>query len=427
MEREPGARATDEAAGAQPACRFCGASLQLTFVDLGLSPLCESFVPAASLEAPEVFYPLHVRVCEQCFLVQLPAFVPPEEIFTEYAYFSAYSTSWVDHARRYAESMNGRLGLDDESFVVEVASNDGYLLQHFVAAGIRSLGIDPAANVASAAEERGVPTLVEFFGRETAAAVVAEHGRADLVVANNVLAHVPDVNDFVAGIAALLAPAGTVTFEFPHLARLIAGVQYDTIYHEHFSYLSLETTRELLAAHGLAVTDVEELGTHGGSLRVYAMHAGGSEPVSEVVERLVADERRAGLREPETYRRFAETVAESKRALLELLVDLRRQGLRLCGYGAPGKGNTLLNYCGIRTDFLEFTVDRNPYKHGRYTPGTRIPIHPPEHIDRVRPDVIVVLPWNLIDEIALQLAHVSGWGARLLVPVPTARLLDPGA
>jgi SAM-dependent methyltransferase len=412
---------------AAPTCRACGAALTLTFVDLGMSPLCESFVPAELLEAPEVFYPLHVRVCETCFLVQLPALVPPEDIFGEYAYFSSYSSSWVEHARRYTEAITDRLGLGPESFVVEVASNDGYLLQHFVGAGIRVLGIDPAANVVEAAAGRGVPTVVDFLGQDVGRAVAAEHGPADLVVANNVLAHVPDVNDFVAGVAALLAPSGTVTFEFPHLRRLLEGVQYDTIYHEHFSYLSLGTVAGLLAGHGLTVTDVEELPTHGGSLRVHAMPADEAAAPSDAVARVLRDEDAAGLRDPETFARFAAAVEESKRSLLETLIACRRDGARVCGYGAPGKGNTLLNYCGIRTDLVEFTVDRNPYKHGRYTPGTHIPILPPEAIAAARPDVILVLPWNLFDEIAAQLAYTADWGARLLVPIPRARLVDAGA
>ena len=406
-------------------CRFCAAQLELTMVDLGKSPLCESFLSADRLESMEPFYPLHVRVCTRCWLAQLPAFVPPEEIFHEYAYFSAYSDSWVEHARDYVDGITARLGLDADSLVVELASNDGYLLQHFLPKGIPVLGIDPAANVALAAEERGVPTLVEFFGAELAERLVGEGRQADLVLGNNVLAQVPDLNDFVRGVAILLAKGGTATFEFPHLARLLEGLQYDTIYHEHFSYFSLTTIREVFAAHGLAVVDVEELASHGGSLRVYAAQASEGRAPAPAVAELTAREEAEGLLDPERYRRFAHEVEESKRALLELLIELRRTGKQVVGYGAPGKGNTLLNYCGIRTDFLDYTVDRNPYKHGRFTPGTHIPIEPPERIAETRPDAIVILPWNLAKEIAAQLAYTREWGAKLIVPIPTATVLEP--
>ncbi|HEX2426770.1 MAG TPA: class I SAM-dependent methyltransferase [Gaiellaceae bacterium] len=404
-------------------CRFCAAPLQLTVVDLGMSPLCESFLPADRLEAMEPFYPLHVRACERCWLVQLPSFVPPDEIFAEYAYYSAYSTSWVEHARSYVEMIRERLALGPSDFVVELASNDGYLLQHFVGSGIPMLGIDPAANVAEAAEERGVPTLVAFFGRETAQQLVEETGQASLVVGNNVLAQVPDLNDFVAGVATLLRDDGTATFEFPHLLRLLEGLQYDTIYHEHFSYFALATTVEIMRAHGLEVYDVDELPTHGGSLRVYVQRAGGPHAARASVDALLESEAAAGLLAPARYARFAEDVQESKRALLDLLIRLRRDARHVVGYGAPGKGNTLLNYCGIRTDLLDYTVDRNPYKHGLYTPGTHIPIHPPEKIAETRPEFVVVLPWNLIDEIARQLDYVSEWGGRLVVPVPSATIV----
>jgi SAM-dependent methyltransferase len=405
-------------------CRFCAAGLDLTMVDLGKSPLCESFLPAGRLEAMEPFFPLHVRVCERCWLAQIPSFVPPEEIFDEYAYFSAYSDSWVEHARAYVDMISERLGLGPDSLVVELASNDGYLLQHFLPKGVPVLGIDPAANVAVAAEERGVPTLVEYFGRELAERLVAERGHADLVLGNNVLAQVPDINDFVAGVAVLLAPDGTTTFEFPHLARLVEGLQYDTVYHEHFSYFSLTSIRAIFEAHGLAVVDVEELKSHGGSLRVYGAQASEGRTPSPAVDELVAREVAEGLTDPERYRQFARDVEESKRALLELLIGLKRAGKQVVGYGAPGKGNTLLNYCGIRTDLLEYTVDRNPYKHGRYTPGTQIPIFPPEHIAETRPDAIVILPWNLAREIAEQLAYTKEWGAELIVPIPTATVLE---
>jgi SAM-dependent methyltransferase len=406
-------------------CRFCAAPLDLTMVDLGKSPLCESFLPADRLETMEPFFPLHVRVCERCWLAQVPSFVPPAEIFEEYAYFSAYSDSWVEHARVYADMISERLALDSESLVVELASNDGYLLQHFLPNGIPVLGIDPAANVARAAEQRGVPTLVEFFGVEVAARLRDEGRRADLVLGNNVLAQVPDINDFIAGVAILLADGGTATFEFPHLARLLEGLQYDTIYHEHYSYFSLTSIRAIFEAHGLKVVDVEELPSHGGSLRVYGAHAGDARDPAPAVDELIGREEAEGLRDPERYVRFTEEVEESKRALLDLLIELRRAGKQIVGYGAPGKGNTLLNYCGIRTDFLDYTVDRNPYKHGRFTPGTHIPIFPPERIAETRPDAIVILPWNLAREIAAQLAYTHEWGAELIVPIPTARVLEP--
>jgi SAM-dependent methyltransferase len=407
-------------------CRFCGAPLRLTVVDLGMSPPCQSIVTPEQLEQMERFYPLHVRLCEECLLVQLPELVAPGEIFTEYAYFSAYSTSWVEHARQYAEMIRARLGLGPDDLVVEVASNDGYLLQHFVGTGVPVLGIDPAANVAPAAEARGVPTLVEFFGLEAAARLVAEGRQASLVVGNNVLAQVPDLNDFFAGVAILLRPGGTATFEFPHVLRLLDEVQYDTIYHEHFSYFSFTTISTILGVHGLAAYDVEELPTHGGSLRVYAQHAVGPRDASDAVSSLLRREEGSGLRSPERYARFAEDVRESKRALLDLLIGLRRSGKRVAGYGAPGKGNTLLNYCGIRTDLLDYTVDRNPYKQGTFTPGTHIPIHPVEHVAETKPDYLLVLPWNLIDEIADQMAFVSEWGAKLIVPIPVARVVEPG-
>ena len=407
-------------------CRFCGADLRLTVVDLGMSPLCERFLPPDQLEKMEPFYPLHVFACERCFLVQLEAFVPPDEIFSEYAYFSAYSTAWVEHAREYVEMIGARLDLGADDLVVELASNDGYLLQHFVGSGVPILGIDPAANVAEAAEARGVHTLVEFFGRDLATRLAGEGKRASLVVGNNVLAQVPDLNDFVAGVTVLLRDDGTATFEFPHLLRLLDELQYDTIYHEHFSYFSLATIAEVLRYHGLEVYDVEELWTHGGSLRVFAQHAGGPHPVTGSIAELLAREETGGLRSAERYARFAEDVQESKRALLDLLIRLRRAGKRVAGYGAPGKGNTLLNYCGIRTDLVDFTVDRNPYKHGLFTPGTHIPIHAPEHIAEARPDYLLLLPWNLVEEISTQLEYVAEWGAKLIVPIPFATVIEPG-
>jgi SAM-dependent methyltransferase len=371
----------------------------------------------------EPFFPLHVWICDRCFLVQLEQYVRPEEIFEEYAYFSSYSTSWVEHARRYAEDMTARLGLSGDSLVVEVGSNDGYLLQHFAAKGIPVLGIEPAANVARRAEERGLPTLVEFFGVEVAERLVAEGRRADLLLGNNVFAQVPDLNDFVEGLSILLADDGVLTLEFPHLANLIEGNQFDTIYHEHFSYFSFGTTRAIFAAHGLEVFDVDELPTHGGSLRVYGQRAAGPRAVTAAVEELDRREEELGYRTLEPYAAFPERVAETKRALLEFLIDAKRSGASVAGYGAPGKGNTLLNYCGVRTDFLDYTVDRNPYKHGLLLPGTRIPIFPPERLAETRPDYIVILPWNLRDEIVAQLAYAREWGARFVVPIPTVEVV----
>ena len=423
---DPGERLRASIPGATT-CRFCSAPLELSVVDLGMSPLCQTVVRPDALEQSEPFYPLHVRACEQCWLLQIGEFVPPTELFTEYAYFSAYSTSWVEHARRYVETMVERQGLGPESFVVELASNDGYLLQHFLPKGIPVLGIEPAANVAEAAVDRGVPTLTEFFGHDLAEGLVADGPRADLIVGNNVLAQVPDINDFAAGVQTLLAPGGIATFEVPHVARLLESVQYDTIYHEHFSYFSVFTLARIFGGHGLALVDVEELASHGGSIRAFFAHVEEERTPSAAVGEIIGREQAAGLRTAETYRRFAEQVRESKRALLDVLGDLRRAGKQVVGYGAPGKGNTLLNYCGIRTDYLDYTVDRNPYKQGNYTPGTRIPIYSPEQLEATRPDVIVILPWNLAREISAQLSSTARWGASLLVPVPRPLMFEPGA
>jgi SAM-dependent methyltransferase len=406
-------------------CRFCQRPLRNTFVDLGMSPLCESFLTSDQLNRMESFYPLHVKVCGGCFLVQLEEYVSPEQIFTEYAYFSSYSDSWLHHSSDYVEMISGRLGLGEKSLAVELASNDGYLLQYFVKKGIPVLGVEPAVNVAKVAEAKGIPTLVEFFGRQTARAMVENGQAADLVIGNNVLAQVPDLNDFVEGIRILLKPGGVATLEFPHLERLIQESQYDTIYHEHFSYFSLLTAEKIFAAHKLTLFDVDEISTHGGSVRIYVRHLeDSSKPVTPAVVNLRERELAAGLDRMETYANFGEQVMESKRALLELLIRLRREGKCVAGYGAPGKGNTLLNYCGIRTDFVEFTVDRNPYKHGRFLPGTHIPIHPPERIRERRPDYILILPWNLKAEIMSQLAYAREWGAKFIVPIPVARILE---
>jgi len=389
-----------------------------------MSPLCESYLPADALNKMEPFYPLHVWVCGNCFLVQLDDYVGAEHIFTEYAYFSSFATSWLKHAEDYVQMISDRLSLGPKSLVVELASNDGYLLQYFVKKGIPSLGIEPAANVAKVAAEKGVETLVKFFGRELGAALAAEGRQADLVLGNNVLAQVPDLNSFVAGISALLKPTGTVTIEFPHLQRLVEGNQFDTIYHEHFCYFSLIATERIFAAHDMTIFDVEELWTHGGSLRIYGRPAADkSRPVSERVLALRAREEAAGYRDLAFYARFEEQVRETKRKLLELLIAAKRAGKRIAGYGAPGKGNTLLNYCGIRGDFLDFTVDRNPYKQGRFLPGTHIPILAPEKLDEAKPDYVFILPWNFKDEIMKQLAHIRSWGGKFIVPIPEATVV----
>lgn len=389
-----------------------------------MSPLCESYVPADRVNTVEPFYPLHVLVCRNCWLVQLEQYVSADDIFTEYAYFSAFSDSWVEHARRYTEEMIRRFGFGTSSSVMELASNDGYLLQWFVKAGIPVLGIEPAANVAAAAEKLGVPTLVRFFGVELAQELAAEGRYADLLIGNNVLAQVPDLNDFVAGMPLVLAPGGVITLEFPHVQRLIDENQFDTIYHEHFGYFSLHTVSAIFARHGLELFDVEELSTHGGSLRVYGHHQGDlTHAVSPAVKDLLVREEIFGLTDVSRYHRFAAQVEETKRGILDLLIQLKRQGATIAGYGAPGKGNTLLNYCGIRSDFLDFTVDRSPYKQGKFLPGTHIPIYAPEEIDRRRPDYVFILPWNIKDEIIAQLAHIREWGGRFIVPIPEARVL----
>ena len=405
------------------ACRICGTTLEHTFVDLGMSPLCESYLPVERLNDPEVFYPLHVFVCERCFLVQLQEYVGPEAIFSEYAYFSSYSETWLEHARKYTDRVVERFGIGAGSLVVELASNDGYLLRNFVARGIPVLGVEPAANVAEVAVRQGVRTRVAFFGRALAE-LLAREAQADLIVANNVLAQVPDLNDFVAGIRTLLKTGGVVTVEFPHLLQLVRENQFDTIYHEHFSYFSFITAESLFAAHDLVVFDVEELSTHGGSLRVYARHRDdASKPVTERVVALRAREIDEGLGRVESYARFAEQVRQTKWQLLDFLIAAKREGKSIVGYGAPGKGNTLLNYCGIRTDFLDYTVDKNPYKLGKFTPGTHIPIFTPEKILETKPDFVLILPWNIKDEIIRQMAAVATWGGRFVVPIPVLTVL----
>jgi hypothetical protein len=406
-------------------CRICAAPLRVTFVDLGATPLCESYLTAEQLNCMEPFYPLHAFVCERCFLVQLEEYVRPEEIFTEYAYFSSYSDSWLEHARRYSEQMIQRFALGGDSFVVELASNDGYLLRNFVAANIPSLGIEPAANVARVAVERGVPTRVAFFGTELARQLAGEGRQADLIAGNNVLAQVPDLNDFIGGVRALLKPTGVATLEFPHLLQLIRQNQFDTIYHEHFSYFSLLSTEILFARHGMELFDVEELPTHGGSLRIYARHKQDSPSgPSARLEALRRSEAEAGLSGVAAYTAFGEQVKQTKRKVLRFLIEARNSGKSIAGYGAPGKGNTLLNYCGIGPDFLDYTVDRNPYKHGRFTPGTRIPIFPPDRLFETRPDYVLILPWNLKDEIVRQMSAVRDWGGRFIVPIPELTVLE---
>jgi SAM-dependent methyltransferase len=392
-----------------------------------MSPLCESIIAADKLDAMEPYYPLHVLICDNCLLVQLREYVSPEHIFSDYIYFSSYSTSWVAHAKAYCAMIKDRLRLGAESLVVEIASNDGYLLQHFAPLGVPMLGIEPAANVAKIAREKGIPTRVAFFGTALARQLVAEQRKADLVVANNVLAHVPDINDFVAGVACLLKSNGVATLEFPHIERLIAENQFDTIYHEHFSYLSATVVERIARMHHLTLIDVEKLSTHGGSLRVYLAHIGAPHPMSLRVKELLDEEERLGLGDLKGYGAFAEQVKQTKRELLSFLIEVKNDGKRICGYGAPGKGNTLLNYCGIGTDFLDFTVDRNPYKHGRYTPGMHIPIRPVEEISTSRPDYILILPWNLKDEIIEQMRYVEEWGAKFVVPIPKVTIIDPRA
>jgi SAM-dependent methyltransferase len=408
-----------------PPCRFCGAPLRHTFSDLGMSPPCESYLSAQQLNRMEPFYPLHVRLCDHCFLVQLEEYVRPDQIFTEYAYFSSYSDSWLAHAKAYAERMVERFHLGPHSQVVELASNDGYLLQYFAQRGIRVLGVEPASNVARVAMDKGIPTLVKFFGHEVAQEMVDGGTQADLLAANNVFAHVPDLRSFTAGMKTLLKPQGVITLEFPHLMRLMEGNQFDTIYHEHFSYFSFITATRVLAEFGLVVFDVEELPTHGGSLRVYARHEDdGSRPVGARVGELARREELAGFTDLAAYRTFDERVKQTKRRILSFFIEAKREGKSVAGYGAPGKGNTLLNYCGIRTDFLDYTVDRNPYKHGKFLPGTHIPVFAPERIRQTRPDYVFILPWNLKAEIREQLSYVREWGGKLVVPIPDLEILE---
>jgi len=400
-------------------CRFCGSPLEHTLVDLGVSPLANSYLTEERLNQMEPFFPLRAFVCGSCFLVQVPAYESPERIFGEYAYFSSYSESWLDHARNYTEMMMERYPIGVGGLVIEIASNDGYLLRNFREQGVNVLGIEPAKNVASAALQAGIPTIVEFFGTELANRLVREGKKAGLLIGNNVLAHVPGLNDFVAGMKVVLAPSGIITMEFPHLMRLIDENQFDTIYHEHFSYFSLITAEKVFASHGLVLFDVEELPTHGGSLRIYARNEDDtSKPVNERVRDLMDRERAYGLKDLDSYRSYGSRVREKKRDILDFLIRLKREGKIVVGYGAPAKGNTLLNYCGIRTDFIEYTVDRNPHKQGCFLPGSRIPVLAPEKIRETRPDYLLILPWNLKTEIMEQMDHIREWGGRFAVLVP---------
>jgi len=405
-------------------CRFCGARLEHVVVDLGAQPPCNSLVSPERFNEPEAIYPLCAMVCQHCLLVQLETEVAPDAIYTEYSYFSSYSDSWLEHARRYVDGITCDLKLGSQHQVVELASNDGYLLQYFIQKGIPAYGIDPAANVAKAAEAKGVPTVVAFFGVQTARAL-AEQGRmADLIVANNVFGHIPDINDFVAGMKLLLKRSGVITIEIPHFMRLMEGNQFDTIYHEHYCYHTLHADVRIFAAHDLRLFDVEELPTHGGSIRMYVCHASDPRQTSERVYTLMQIEKERGLHCVETYQAFGEKVKETKRKLLEFLIQAKRAGKAIAGYGAPGKGNTLLNYCGIRGDFVDYTVDRNPYKQGKFLPGSRIPVYAPGKLIETKPDYLLILPWNIKEEVMQQMAHVRDWGGKFVIPIPEVTVLD---
>jgi SAM-dependent methyltransferase len=409
----------------RPRCRHCGASLTTLFADLGATPVANDYLSAEARDGAEPFYPLRAFVCDACHLAQLEDFRRAGDLFREdYAYFSSVSTTWLEHASRYADAMAERFALTPASTVVEVASNDGYLLQYFKQKSIKVLGIEPCRSVAEhAIREAGVPTRIEFFGVAVARRLAQEGFAADLTAANNVLAHVPDINDFVSGFREILKPEGVSTFEFPHLLNLIRESQFDTIYHEHFSYLSLLAAERFFSANGLRVFDVEQVPTHGGSLRLFVCKSQAEWARTERVDDLLALERAEGLANPDVYRAFAESVKETKRALLELLIGLKRQGKKIAAYGAPAKGNTLLNYCGIGADFLDFTVDRSPQKQGLYLPGTRLEIRPPEALVQEKPDFVLILPWNIKEEVMQQMAHVRDWGGRFIVPIPHARIL----
>lgn len=400
-------------------CRFCDTDLRLTFVNLGMSPLCETYPAPADLNHGETYYPLHAYVCDCCFLVQLEKYVSSETLFSDYAYFSSFSDSWLKHSEKYCNKMIERLGLDERSFVIEVASNDGYLLQYFLQKSVPVLGIEPAANVAKVAIEKGIPTLVRFFGAALAEELAAQGRCADLILGNNVLAQVPDLNDFVEGLKIILKPHGVLTLEFPHLLRLIEHNEFDTIYHEHFCYFSLLTAERILQSHGLRLFDVEELASHGGSLRIYVCRADDETHILQPnVRKVIADEVAMGLNTPEGYASFAQRVKQTKLALLDFLITAAREGRSVAGYGAPGKSATLLHYCGIGKDLIQYTVDRNPYKQGRFLPGSHIPIFHPTRIAETKPDYVLILPWNLKDEIMQQLQFIRAWGGRFVVPIP---------
>ena len=406
-------------------CRHCGEPLEHSFCDLGMSPPSNAYLTQAQLQQMEKFYPLHAYVCGSCFLVQLQEFESPEQIFSDYAYFSSYSQSWLDHAKAYTDDMISRFGFGKASQVVEIASNDGYLLQYFRERGVPVLGIEPAVNVAAVAQKAGISTLTKFFGTKTAAALKAEGMQADLLLGNNVLAHVPDLNDFVQGLKMALKPGGVITMEFPHLLRLMRENQFDTIYHEHFSYFSFLTVERVFARHGLRMFDVEQIPTHGGSLRIFATHAEASGlPEQQRVAQLRHEEMTAGLADMKAYRDFAEQVKRTKRLLLEFLIEAKWSGKTVAGYGAPAKGNTLLNYCGIRSDFLDYTVDLSPHKQGKYLPGVHIPVFHPDKVRETRPDYLLVLPWNLRDEIIGQMAHIREWGGKFVLPIPEVRVVQ---
>lgn len=405
-------------------CRFCQTPLTHSFVDLGMSPLSNAFIKPENYHAMEPFYPLHAYVCGSCFLVQLEEFESPQHIFSDYVYFSSYSDSWLRHAQAYTELMVRRFGFNAKSQVIEIASNDGYLLRYFKERGIPVLGVEPAANVAQVARSAGIPTMTKFFGVETAKELLASGKQTDLLLGNNVLAHVPDINDFVAGMKLVLKPGGVVTMEFPHFLQLMANNQFDTIYHEHFSYLSFITAEKIFARHGLTLFDVEELPTHGGSLRIYAKHAENTKHAATVnVESLKQREKAAGIDDINTYTKFSENVRATKRHLLDFLIKVKREGKSVVGYGAPAKGNTLLNYCGIGTDFMDYTVDRSPHKQGLFLPGTRIPVFAPERIRETQPDYILILPWNIKEEVVEQMSYVRDWGGKFIIPIPRVEVM----
>lgn len=406
----------------QYTCRFCNNVLNHTFVDLGMSPFANSYVKNEDLQRMEPFYPLCAYVCESCFLVQLPVFENPEDIFNDYAYFSSYSESWLKHAKDYVDSMIDRFGFGTDTQIIEIASNDGYLLQYFKEKGIPVLGIEPAKNVANAALEKDIPTIIQFHSEETAKELSAKGINADLLIGNNVLAHVPNLNDFVRGMKIILKSDGIITMEFPHLLRLMEKNQFDTIYHEHFSYFSFICVNNIFADHDLCIFDVEELPTHGGSLRIYASHAeDSSKLLSSRVDELIAREDKAGFKKLEHYLSFGEHVKATKLKILKFFVEAKRHGKFIAGYGAPAKGNTLLNYCGIRTDFIAYTVDRSPHKQGHFLPGTRIPIYHPDKVRESRPDYLVILPWNLKDEIMGQMSYIRDWGAQFVTLIPEVK------